>query len=234
VKVVDVADWFTRGTYEVNAPDSSCPYYGIAIGPDSDEGLVVVNGVTLQAGKVLPIKAARYTVTNVRPSYDPNGGAGGRGVNRSELALFKQLQLVVLESPAELALASWGRANREYSSGLLDPTEAQSIFGTFMVPFVGRKRCRFQLTFNGFDAGAPGVPINYLVTGWRWAPTERTFNESVLATVSNVTSDAEGTIAFYIENELWDVLKLFVWYSSAPGSADAWFNATTSGESGDS
>jgi hypothetical protein len=226
VRIVSFPDWFSRANVEASAPQGDCAYYGIAIGPDSDEGIVNVNGYTLQAGHPLALRSTRYTISNVRPVFSP-------AIPIAAVKAIAQLQIMLFESPEELAIGLAGRPDRPYNSGLVNPGTTLATAGQLFVPFVGRKRCLVQLIFNG-GAGGPGVPINYSASGFRYSP-DRGFPEALttLVTVTNVTSDSNpgtGTIAFYIENEIWEALWINVWYSAAPATSDAWIDAITSGE----
>lgn len=54
----------------VTTPPLDKGYCGIAIGPDSAEGLVLCEGFPLQGGRVLPIRERKYRLEHIRP-LDP-------------------------------------------------------------------------------------------------------------------------------------------------------------------
>src|SRR5690242_12485034 len=92
MRVEGFSDWGTVGKW--SSPDSgeSCPWAGIAIGPESDEGLGRVNGCLLQAGRVLPLRDRKYTVERVL------------GTTAAPLATVASLQVLLFEHATELGV----------------------------------------------------------------------------------------------------------------------------------
>lgn len=201
------------GSPSVTTDTGDCPYYGIAIGPDSDEGAVSVGGLVLQAGRPLPLRGKSYAISHVRPTP-------------SDLASITNLEVLLFESGDELACAL-ARPNRPYAASVTTGT-TQPGSASLSVPFVGRPQCLFQIT------GAT-VNLDYAIVGVRWNFGANAVQRSLLATEAAVAPDAFGSAAFYMggqgdEAEIWDVLELYVWTPSGASSVNV--EAVVSGELG--
>ena len=174
--------------------DSGC-FVGVAIGPDSDEGVVKVNGVTLAGGRALPLKAKNYVVERLRSG----------GVHKPTL------QLMLFEHLEELA-CNVARPNRRYTA---HDTQGVGLIKRLNIPFTNRKHA--QITITAYDGGgesAAGLVTRYMVQGScgptyegiGGLPTGNTFE-----IVDEVVSDT--TISFHIGGtdhaEMYDYLAIW-------------------------
>jgi hypothetical protein len=193
--VQDVTTW-SVGKYTTAPAVGACPYAGIAIGPESDEGLVRVNGVLLQAGRVLPLPATSYTVERVL------GSAG------APLATVAQLQLLLFEHPGELGV-DVSRPN-----GLYGVKDAAAVSDTVYaqvarVPFIGRRQARVNILASA--APASGTH-KYKIIGRSYSVTTRTVTEHELAV--DEAFEASDRASFYVggtnESESWHELSFLV------------------------
>lgn len=175
MQIFDEPRWYEQSSVTTGGLRASCGRWcGVAIGPDSDEGVVVVNGRRLQAGRVLPLAAEQYTVERVRPS--------------SVLTEIARLQLLLFEDPAELA-CEVARPNGQYGG-----YSAQGEDGLELtVPFVGRAGARLVLR-GGVPGGFVPEPGTFAVKlyGQRYSAALGGVHEFAL-----LTCEAElGTVAF--------------------------------------
>jgi hypothetical protein len=177
---------------------SDCSYYGVAIGPRSDEGLVLVGGEPLQAGLVLPLRAKSYSVAQARgPDLTGN------------LAAIQSLELVLVESLDELG-GSFSRPNAIYSAPKFSTPNSIPDAPQLAVPFVGRAQCLFQIVPAVADA------FSYAIVGCRWSVAAGAVWQSLIHQGNDVVADSFGSYGFYVggggdQREVWDVLQLFVW-----------------------
>jgi hypothetical protein len=210
--------------------DSRQPFCGICFAPESDEGVVVVNGNTLTAGHVLPVSGSQFTITGTVPYYTvgdyTHSANHGNGVN---------LQLWGLESAVEvLAAADMIRAQRRLDfTGVTVATAtaaafaaAPTSFQVFGVPFIGRYRCLFQLGIADTTANN----FNYAVQGQRFSPADGSQQISNITIQTAQQPDTNGNIAFYVEDETWDILVLAASFSVAPTNGAIAVRTTVSAE----
>ncbi len=206
MKIFTVNDWSgIAAAVQSDPAPSGCGWYGIAIGPESDEGRIRVNGIMLQAGRVLPLRAASYELARVTTAD----------------ASIARLQVMLFESPAEIGVEV-ARPNGEFSELGFVATAASELVLT--VPFVGRRQCRIVLAPTTEDDLTA-----YSVIGYAHAP-DGTPHSETLAT--NAAPDA-GTNAFYVggtdNGECWDYLEI---YATQPLTGLLNVLATTIGEIG--
>ena len=146
-----------------------CPYAGIALGPESEEGVVRVNGALLQAGRVLPLTATSYQIERVLGRVlgaDPGDPHALPSVGRLEVLLF--------ESPHELG-ACVARANGRHEASVV---VASDVVWTEVVrvPFAGRRAALLALV-----AAAPGAGSHAArVVGRRFSVSRQVVEEFLL------------------------------------------------------
>lgn len=169
-------------------------FVGIAIGPESDEAIVRVGGLLLQAGRPLTVRSdgGAYSIERV-------------GAPANAIPSIARLQVVTFECLEEVE-AFGCRANGRYgASSALTALGGWQRLAT--APFVGRRQARFQLV-----TAAAG--IDYRIIGLAYNSGARAVKESLLETVTGAVPDAGGTVAFYMggsnEGECWDALALEV------------------------
>lgn len=194
--VEDVTTWAVVGKHTTAPAVGGCPWAGIAIGPESDEGLVRVNGVLLQAGRVLPLRSSSYTVERVL------GDAG------APLATVARLQLLLFEHASELG-ADVSRPNGLY--GARDAAAASdTVYAQVArVPFVGRRQARVNILASAAPASGSH---QYQIIGRAYSPTTRTVTEHVLSE-DNAFEESDRA-SFYVggtnEGEVWHELSFLV------------------------
>lgn len=206
----------------------SCPWAGIAIGPESHEAVVRVNGYLLQAGRVLALRAQDYRIERVigRGSVDGDDDLDSP---------IQQLQLVLFECAEELATEVArpnGRFVNEPTDADADPIAAAIDNADFAevlsVPFGGRRHCMFLVT----DV-ALSEQVGYRVTGRRWSAARGEWESVVLAEV--LAADAvDMPLAVHVggtdNEECWDILSLELVAAASAGGVLA--QADTIGEIG--
>ncbi len=171
----NVADWKIRKEIQIDKGD----WCGIAIGPQSDEAVVSIDGTLLQAGRVLPLSRGTtgLTVKKIRPSStDQDRTAGGPGTidNTHTIASIATLQLMLFDNPCELA-AYCPRANGQYDTGQAGViiNGNGTLADLIIVPFIGRRHAVFSIVSNATGGafsyevyGCAGCRPNSLPTRW--------------------------------------------------------------------
>lgn len=194
-------DWNGRAAVSTQAPSNrECPFYGIAIGPNSDEGLVDLGDVILQAGRVHRAREGTYQVKKVR------------GVV-ADFNAIANLQVLLFESESEAnAYAGTSRPNKDYS-GAFSSAATLPAFGSpqLAIPFTGRRSARVALTATGLGTNS----FSYEVLGVRWSEQAAAVQRVPLTLQTSVDTDPTlNTYAFYIggtdNGEAWDLLELYV------------------------
>jgi hypothetical protein len=197
VKLFTVENWATvpsTTTYD------GC-FVGVAIGPESDEGCVLVNGVLLQAGRVLPLAAKQYNVSRPNGDLEATGAAGGH------LPSLTKLQLLLFTSRDELS-CDVARPNRRVCVGVHNATAHVA-----RIPFRGRRQLACVIS-----AFAPSVPVDtsytYTVVGRRFCPNSRSGPATSppytidVTLASGAVPDMSVPLAFYVGGtdnaECWD------------------------------
>lgn len=220
---------FDTKSYQDSGP---CPFVGIAIGPDSDDARALVSTndakVTLQAGRVLPLRAGSYRIAKLI-------GSDGNSP-------FITFQLLLFECLEELA-AEIARPNGSYGKGEGSPngpvtvdraivdSSNPAVVGAWAFPFSGRRQAR--VTIRNVTLAQP---IDYSVIGVRWdtnaAAGAGAWVEKVLATA---TAQAMP-VAFYVggtnEAECWDWIRLGIVSNTPATSGTVAVAADTIGEMG--
>jgi hypothetical protein len=217
VLIEDFPDWGGNAARTTKTAESS--FVGIAIGSGSDEGLILVDDIPLQAGRILPLRGARYKLSKVRPGNDQVG-----------LEPIRTLSLMLFEHPSELACQvarSNGSYDAIYDSAAFVAGPHSLVNRAIQVPFVGRREALFVITSETIGAGA----FSYTVKGVRWQRSSGAVERYVLHTDPAATLSADETLAFYVGGddnaELWDCLELYI------ATAGVWsVDAETIGELG--
>jgi len=190
-----------------NIPLEFRDYYGIAIAPQSDESIITVDGIgTLQAGRVLPMRAREYSLARVRPS--------------DATLPIPTLQVLLFEHESEVREVP--RPDRTF------PNAAQIVdtqYGGFTVPFCGRRQAKIDIvtaptagdTLPAFDYDVIGLTWNYTlakVTRWDLKSEANVAAQRVSSTLNGAALTAGGlySYSFYIggtdDEERWDALTL--------------------------
>ena len=192
--------WATLGSVATEPGD----FVGIAIGPESDESTVRVNGALLQAGRVLPMRASSYTIARERIDYI-NPFANGI------LGSIARLQVMAFECPSELAV-DVARPNGVYSAQASIPNGGVATT-LVTVPFRGRRQAFFDIV-----GPADGTELTYSVIAYRWMRALGALRQKTLKT-DTVLLDADLSYAFYIGGddnaENWDALRVMITNNSA-------------------
>ncbi len=187
-------------------------FCGVAFGPDSEEGIVRVDGLTLQAGRVLPIAngGAAYLLEKVNV-------AAGTDLTSSliNLTSVTRLQLLFAESLDELNALRQPRAIKAFTTGNINPAPS-AWTRVLTVPFTGRRQALFDIQ------SSDGSLTQYRVFGRRFmlgkvnAPGNRV--DEKLLTPATPAPAAAGA-AFYIggtdDAEDWHELALEMFPSSS-------------------
>ena len=213
------------------------PFVAVALGPDSVEGRVSVNGSSVMAGHVVPIVPdLNLQVVGYVPQYV--SGPGGTGTPTPPQQSTIPLQIYGLHTQCEVdAAADMIRAPLDLDgSAIVAPTIAAATFAAspmagsslFWVPFSGRYRCLFQIQ----DSDTTLANFNYAVVGQKWSPTISKYISSVITTQLGVNPDAgqSKAISFYVEDETWDQLVLYGSFSAAPTNANLIINTRCTAE----
>jgi len=218
VQIEDFPEWHLTTVQKTKPIDRD--WLGIAIAPGSDEGLILVDDVPLQAGRVLPLRSSAYKLGKVRPGNDRVG-----------LEAIRTLSVMLFEHASEMA-CEVARPN-----GLYDVTydTAAPIAGphslanrAIAVPYVGRRQALFVITSETIGGGA----FSYSVKGVRYQRSSNDVERYVLHADAAATLSADETLAFYIGGtdnaEAWDILELYIL------TAGVWsIDVDTIGELGD-
>lgn len=182
---------------------------GIAIGPESEEAIVRVNGVRLQAGRVLPLRASQYQIQREISLYD--------GIDR--------LQVVIFERPEEFAM-DVARPNAAYDETYTDAGLAAHTLA-LTVPTVGRRQVHFTI--------APDSDVTrYEVVGIiLQKPASNGAGNDLHVQLVNNTAPGSGNVSFYLggtnEAENWHLMELRL---TLPASESAEIHVETIGEIG--
>lgn len=199
-----VPAWSKQLQVQTDPHPANMPWAGIAIGPGSDEGLVLVDGVPLQAGRIHPIQQARYTVKHIRPILllDDDGN--------DQLASIAGLNLILFEQAAELG-CEVSRPNQTYYTTKAVQPAVDDFHLALSVPFVGRRQALFFLQSPDIGANAFG---GYRVDGVRYCRSTTAIERYPLHEATTVNMSEDGTLAFYIGGtdnaENWDALELSI------------------------
>lgn len=229
MKLLTILDW--GGVADVRTTDSfadqigtpECPYVGIAIGPDSDEGRVRVESdsgsATLQAGRVLALRSRNFTITN-------DGGVGGGLVTTT-------LQLMLFECKEELAIEV-ARPNGKYIEPALavddnGGTEPASDPGapSFRFPYTGRRQALVTLV----DVSL-GEPVDYAVFGQRWSERTQDYEEILLASATAQDMPIGFNVGGTDNAESWDWIRVAVVSNTVAATGDVCVEVDTIGEIG--
>lgn len=183
---------------QVTSDPHQSAWAGIAIGPGSDEGLVLIDGVPLQAGRVHPVRQSRYTVKHVRPIGEQSGD--------QSLDCIKGLNLILFEHAAELG-CEIARPNQSYS--VRDFVSSEETLA-LSVPFVGRRQALFMLTSPDLGVASFG----YKIKGVRWQYSSRSVQRYTGPVDATANLDENGSLALYVGGEdnaeEWDALELYL------------------------
>lgn len=208
-------DWHTQKRVLTEPTPSGDGWCGIAIGPDSDEARILVDGFPLQAGRTLPLRANKYSIQRVRPR-------ASELVNAEALSCINTLSLVLFAHPGELG-AHVARPNGQYS--VRDWVTPNVAVPALTFPFVGRKQALVVLQSPDLGVGT----FTYDVIGVRYQYSSRSIVRFVLKTAAGVNLSTNGTYAFYIGcDEQWDAIEITVRQNAATWNIDA----EPSGETG--
>lgn len=168
---------------------------GVAIGPGSDEGSVRVNGVLLQAGRILPLAAPSYKFEKVY------------GSTAAPLASVNALEVLLFEHPWEMAVAV-PRANATYAvSAVAVPDDDPDYTAIITIPFTGRSQARIVLTASA----APGAGFHkYNVWGRAYNPISRAVREFLLVDAEDWSNDDSVSIVVggTDHHEVWNELRI--------------------------
>lgn len=232
MKVITFEDWGIASegaTFDTLAFDDvggrECRYVGIAIGPDSDDARVLVECdggtiVTLQSGRVLPLRGRSYKLTKV--------------IGTDGDSPMVRLQVLLFECAEELA-AEVARPTTRYESGavdvddggVLEPADPTPVLGSWGVPFVGRRQARITIR-----NGTLGQPIDYAVIGVVWDTNANAWVETVIAEATA----AAMPVSFYVggtnEGECWDWLRIAIVSNTAAATGTVFIIADVTGEIG--
>jgi len=215
MQVLNYPNWFigapgsggTSPPTTTTDPATTCSkkYVGIAIGPDSEVGAVRVNGkFTLQAGRPLTLDDNAYQLEGLHPKIVSSAqGLASTGVG---------LQVLLFENYDEIH-TGLERANASYSSAYITPPGAQPAQPQFSFPFSGRDTAQFLINADG---GA-GTSVQFVVQGVRWSSQHINSSGAITGAIQKVVlasgttvPDVNNEYAFYIEDENWDALEVFL------------------------
>lgn len=183
-------------------------YCGIALGPDSKEGLAIVEGFPLQAGRILPMRSNKYTIERIRP-WDVKISVADELVHDTSLDCIDFLSVIVFEDPSEMG-ASVMRPNHNYfARQVVANADPDVLTLVLSAPFVGRRMA--SITFHSADLGAT---FGYLVKGVRYQYSSRAIVRYDGPTAAAQTLDQNGSYTLYIGGmdnaEEWDALEVYV------------------------
>jgi hypothetical protein len=236
---INVAAWSKRGSWSTEPGE----YVGVAIGPESDEGRVYIDGHLLQAGRVLALRAhgSSYAVTR---AVGPASGFVLEDGNNDPTALgaVKRCQLMLFECAGELA-AEVARPNGEYNttrlSGDVTSTDVDNSAAAriLVAPFTGRREMRVYIKRSGPEAGGAALGLwGYTVIGRRWSESQQAVIETTLEDVTALDDDEVTTyLGGTNEAEAWDEIAVDVHTEpedAAPATAQFTADITTVGEIG--
>lgn len=216
MRILTFPAWSTEP--RVTTPPLDKGYCGIAIGPDSAEGLALCEGFPLQAGRVLPIRERKYTIEHVRPT-NPRMLVADVDTHDPSLDCIQTLSVIVFEDPSEMG-AHVMRPNLNFSATKLLVEGAGIPQLALSVPFVGRRQC--AVTFY-----SPNLVGNFgfLVRGVRYQYSARKVVKYNGATAAAQALDENGTFSIEIGGmdnaELWDVLEIYLMSATATFDIDA-------------
>ena len=186
MRLEDIADW---GLKSITSSDrqrellGGREFVGIAIGPNSEESLVEIDGFgILQAGRVLAVRSKVYRIKRVRP-LDALGGGTGFAAN---VLPINRLQLQLFETEAELAAGATARANRDYQSAVLINAGASNR-AAIVVPFCGHRQAQFVIN----SVLSPATP--FTLWGLKYSYASALVNGSAAPVVPVVTAYALKT-----------------------------------------
>lgn len=106
---------------------------GIAIGPESEEGRVLVDGHILQSGRILPLSSSQYTLER---EYALSTELGPDAITK--------LQVMLFDSVGELVVPV-ARPNHRFRAYHLGTGVHTSVL---TVPYVGRRQAMFAFSPN--------------------------------------------------------------------------------------
>lgn len=213
-------------------------WHGIAIGPDSDEGVVLVDGHKLQAGRVLPLRSSgAYKLTRA------TGKAPPTLADLSEITYLlhvRRCQVMLFESPEELAVEV-ARPNGEYSSraaqgnvaGILTLAGGAGVETRVLtIPFVGRRQALVRLFMV---ASTQEHPVR--VAGRRWDPvTDAVVETTLVESTTTSTGGAPSTFSYVVggtnEAESYHELVAYVAEHAAALGATCYGDGESIGEIG--
>lgn len=218
--VVPIGDWPTR--QDVRAGKGRC--FGIAIGPNSHEARVYVDGQLLQAGRVLPLRSSDGYSVSRATGVATSTNADGYPSAEQYLTSIKMLSLMVFECAEELA-CEVARPDHEFSTE--QDTEADSP-GTgegdqgaealpLVVPFVGRRQAQVRMHRTAVSGGAG--KWGYRIVGLKWSASLKTLLATTLREVTGLDTDEEATMVGGVD-EAEDYHQLAI-YVTAEDGADA-------------
>ncbi len=209
MRTFNATSWATQKDTKTDAGN----FCGVAIGPSSEESLVLVNGVRLQAGRVLPLRThdAGYSVQRLI------GNAG-------TFTATGLLELLLFECSEELAI-DVRRPTRGYT---LKATTGNVNNGGYTrlltVPYSGRRAARVLVYAS--------AAVGYQVVGRTYCPSTATVKEYTISTVAPAGTGAP--IVFYIGGndsaELYD--ELAIEGKSTAATADMGVDVDVFGELG--
>lgn len=166
---VESIEWSGLSTWTTPAPAGGCPWAGIAIGPESDEAAIRVNGVLLQAGRVLAVPSSGgYRIDRVL------GIPGGANALNS----VARLDVILFEHPDELA-SDVRRADGRHGAADVAVSSAVTYAELVELPFSGRRHALVTIVASA----APGSGSHqYKVVGRRFSTTRRVVEEFQIVT----------------------------------------------------
>ena len=175
-------------------------FAGIAIGPDSEEGLVRVNGVLLQAGRVLPLPiSGAYVIERVIGNVKLRDDEDRSGEHPESV---KRLEVLLFECKSELG-TEVARPNHQHY--------ARGDSPILTVPFTGRRQAQVVATLHSGEWSGMVISARYWSQG---AGAMRTITLPNPGTVG-------PSMAFYIggtnEAENWHELRFAM--TTAGGSS---------------
>lgn len=179
MRLYTVPDWIGRFTVETPEASACSPWLGIAIGPGSDEGAVLVDGVPLQAGRILPLRSSKYTIS--KRYAHANGGAV------DDMQSIAKLVLMLFEHPSELSV-NVARPNARFRQ------RTALASNSLHVPFVGRRQLCVRIQWGEGSAET----CSYQVYGRSYSEAAEQVTSTTLADESAVAADDGGGVTFYI------------------------------------
>jgi hypothetical protein len=200
VKVFPFETWAAQDSVATDGGN----FCGLAIGPSSDEAIVRVGELVLQAGRSLPFASSGGAYTITRHSVPKN--------TFTEIA---KLQILAFECEAELA-CEVARPTGTYSSSSVGVNVAASAWTTVAdvvsVPFIGRRHAMVSL--HNSDVSKIGM----VILGRRYNASLRAVETATLVTIN--PGDYTGTtMAVHVggtnDAECWHSLKIQAGHTGA-------------------